>query len=108
MRSLIINGTSRISGSVEVGGNKNAVLPMIAATLLTREDVILHNVPAITDVDMMLKILTSLGAKIERSGSTVKINTASVTANEISRSLCSALRTWTSAICSVVQSLSKT
>ena len=93
MRSLIINGTSRISGSVEVGGNKNAVLPMIAATLLTREDVILHNVPAITDVDMMLKILTSLGAKIERSGSTVKINTASVTTNEISRSLCSALRT---------------
>ena len=93
MYSLIINGTGKISGTVEVGGNKNAVLPMIAATLLTKEDVILHNVPAITDVDMMLKILASLGAKIERSGSSVTINTASVTRNEISRPLCSALRT---------------
>ena len=93
MRSLIINGTSRISGSVEVSGNKNAVLPMIAATLLTEDDVILHNVPAITDVDMMLKILTSLGAKVERSGNSVSINTSGVTRNEISRPLCSALRT---------------
>ena len=93
MYSLIINGTSRISGTVEVGGNKNAVLPMIAASLLTKEDVVLHNVPAITDVDMMLKILASIGAKIDRSGSTVRINTASVTQNEISRPLCSALRT---------------
>ena len=93
MRSLIINGTSRIGGSVEIGGNKNAVLPMIAATLLTSEDVILHNVPAITDVDMMLKILSSLGARIERCGTSVTINTAGVTRNEISRPLCSALRT---------------
>ena len=93
MRSLIINGTGRISGTVEIGGNKNAVLPMIAASLLTKDDVTLHNVPAITDVDMMLKILTSLGAKIRRSGTTVTINTAGVTKNEISRQLCSALRT---------------
>ena len=93
MRSLIINGTGRISGTVEIGGNKNAVLPMIAASLLTKDDVILHNVPAITDVDMMLKILESIGAKIERSGTSVTINTASVTGNEISRPLCSSLRT---------------
>ena len=93
MRSLIINGTGRISGTVEIGGNKNAVLPMIAATLLTKDDVTLHNVPAITDVDMMLKILTTLGAKIKRKGSSVTINTAGVTKNEIPRHLCSALRT---------------
>ncbi|MBR4666217.1 MAG: UDP-N-acetylglucosamine 1-carboxyvinyltransferase [Lentisphaeria bacterium] len=93
MRSLIINGTGRISGTVEIGGNKNAVLPMIAATLLTKDDVTLHNVPAITDVDMMLKILTALGAKIRRKGSSVTINTAGVTKNEIPRNLCSALRT---------------
>jgi len=93
MRSLIINGTGRISGTVEIGGNKNAVLPMIAATLLTKDDVTLHNVPAITDVDMMLKILTALGAKVSRKGSSVTINTAGVTRNEIPRNLCSALRT---------------
>ena len=93
MRSLIINGTGRISGTVEIGGNKNAVLPMIAATLLTKDDVTLHNVPAITDVDMMLKILTALGAKIRRKGTSVTINTAGVTKNEIPRHLCSALRT---------------
>ena len=93
MRSLIINGTGRISGTVEIGGNKNAVLPMIAASLLTREDVVLHNVPSITDVDMMLKILASIGAEIERSGDSVTINTSRVTKNEISRALCSSLRT---------------
>lgn len=93
MRSLIITGASRIAGSVTVGGNKNAVLPMIAASLLTEEDVILHNVPAITDVDVMLGILKSLGAKISRCGSNVTINTAGVTRNTIPKALCSALRT---------------
>ncbi|MBO7146368.1 MAG: UDP-N-acetylglucosamine 1-carboxyvinyltransferase [Lentisphaeria bacterium] len=93
MRSLIINGTSRISGNVKIGGNKNAVLPMIAATLLTKDDVIMHNVPEILDVDMMLKILQTLGANVERSGNTVRINTSGVTKNEIPRNLCSALRT---------------
>ena len=94
MYSMIINGCSRISGSVEVSGNKNAVLPMIAATLLTEEDCVLHNVPAITDVEKMLQILESLGGKVDRCGNnTVRINTASVTGNVISRALCSSLRT---------------
>lgn len=93
MRSLIINGTSRIGGTVEVGGNKNAVLPMIAATLLTDEDVVLRNVPEITDVDMMLKILSALGAAVDRDGTTVRVNASGVTRNEIPKAMCSALRT---------------
>ncbi len=93
MRSLVINGTSRISGTVRVGGNKNAVLPMIAAALLTKDEVVMHDVPAITDVDVMLKIIAHLGAKVERSGSTVRIHAASITQNEIPKVLCSALRT---------------
>ena len=93
MRSLIINGTSRIGGTVEVGGNKNAVLPMIAATLLTDDDVVLRNVPEITDVDMMLKILSALGASVDRNGTTVRVNASGVTRNEIPKAMCSALRT---------------
>ena len=93
MRSLIINGTSLIGGTVEVGGNKNAVLPMIAATLLTDDDVVLRNVPEITDVDMMLKILSALGASVDRNGTTVRVNASGVTRNEIPKAMCSALRT---------------
>ena len=93
MRSLIINGTSRIGGTVEVGGNKNAVLPMIAATLLTDDDVVLRNVPEITDVDMMLQILSALGASVDRNGTTVRVNASGVTRNEIPKAMCSALRT---------------
>lgn len=93
MRSLIINGGSPISGTITVGGNKNAVLPMIAACLLTPEKVIIHNVPKISDVDVMLKTLEHLGAKVERSGNDVTVCCAKVKTNTIPRDLCSALRT---------------
>lgn len=93
MRSLIINGGAEISGNVTIGGNKNAVLPMIAASILTKEEIIMHDVPAISDADVMLKIIQHLGAKVTRSGKTVRINAKNITKSEIPKSLCSALRT---------------
>lgn len=93
MRSLVISGGAEISGNVTVGGNKNAVLPMIAASILTKEEIVMHDVPAISDADVMLKIIQHLGAKVTRSGKTVRINAKNITKSEIPRSLCSALRT---------------
>lgn len=93
MKSLIIEGPAKISGSIEVGGNKNAVLPMIAAAMLTDEQVILHNVPDIIDVANMLDLAACLGAKIERNGSTVSIQAQTITTSELPKSICSALRT---------------
>lgn len=56
MQSLKVEGSARIAGRVRIGGNKNAALPMIAALLLTDEEVVLDNVPDILDVRTMLDI----------------------------------------------------
>ena len=56
MSRLLIRGGKAVSGTHRVSGNKNAALPMIAASLLTSEPVTLHNLPAIADVDAMLEV----------------------------------------------------
>ena len=56
MSTLIIEGTRRLSGSVEVGGNKNAALPLLAACLLTTKECVLTNVPEIGDVEVMARL----------------------------------------------------
>ena len=66
MSSLIIRGGRRVSGTHRVSGNKNAVLPMIAASLLTSEPVTLTNVPDIDDVARMIEVAQSFGAKVTR------------------------------------------
>jgi UDP-N-acetylglucosamine 1-carboxyvinyltransferase len=65
MEKFIIQGGIPLSGEVTPSGNKNAALPLLAATLLTDEPVILHNVPAIRDVQDMRTLLESLGVQIE-------------------------------------------
>ncbi|MDD4183106.1 MAG: UDP-N-acetylglucosamine 1-carboxyvinyltransferase, partial [Candidatus Omnitrophica bacterium] len=55
---------STLSGEIAVSGSKNAALPIIAATILTDEDCILHNVPNLMDIRTMVKILEGLGKQI--------------------------------------------
>jgi len=74
MESLIIHGGTRLKGEVPISGAKNAVLPIMAAALLTREKCVIHNVPVLRDVGTMCRILASLGAKVERDGNTVTIH----------------------------------
>jgi UDP-N-acetylglucosamine 1-carboxyvinyltransferase len=66
--SFVIEGGHPISGRVRAAGNKNAVLPILAACLLTDEPVALSNVPHIRDVDTMLGLLEHLGAEAEWTG----------------------------------------
>ena len=66
MEKFIINGGIPLSGELTPSGNKNAALPLLAATLLTAEPIILHNVPNILDVKAMLQLLISLNVKIEQ------------------------------------------
>ncbi|MBX3065265.1 MAG: UDP-N-acetylglucosamine 1-carboxyvinyltransferase [Anaerolineae bacterium] len=63
---FVIEGGHRLNGSVKVGGNKNAVLKLMAACLLTDKPVTLRNVPDILDVQYMSDILRKLGATVER------------------------------------------
>ena len=64
MHEYIIEGGFPIHGTITASGNKNAALPCIAATLLSAEPVILHNIPEIEDTSVMLNILQSFGVKI--------------------------------------------
>ncbi len=63
MSSFLISGGHSLKGEIDVAGNKNAALPIIAATLLTDEDCLLENVPDISDVRAMLAIAEALGKK---------------------------------------------
>ena len=70
MSKLIIRGGCRISGTHRVSGNKNAALPMIAASLLTSDPVTLTNVPDIDDVGQMLEVAKGFGVKVARDAKT--------------------------------------
>src|SRR5881628_1604332 len=70
MSTLLIEGGRRLSGAVEVEGNKNAALPLLAACLLTADECVLTNVPRISDVEVMARLLLDLGGEVEGIGST--------------------------------------
>jgi UDP-N-acetylglucosamine 1-carboxyvinyltransferase len=65
MDKFIVKGGHSLSGSITPSGNKNAVLPILAATLLTNEPVTISNVPRIKDVEVMVNLLMSLGSRVE-------------------------------------------
>lgn len=73
MSVLRVQGGRRLEGAVTVGGNKNAALPLIVASLLTTEAVTLHNVPRISDVDVLLDLLAGLGSSIEGRGTSTLV-----------------------------------
>lgn len=62
---LIISGGNRLQGTVKIDGAKNSALSIMAATLLTKDACILRNVPRLTDVDIMAKVIRKLGVKVE-------------------------------------------
>jgi UDP-N-acetylglucosamine 1-carboxyvinyltransferase len=76
---FLIQGGHELKGSIEVAANKNAILPMMAASLLTEDDCVLRNVPGIADVFVMAELLRSVGARVEFVDSrTLLINTSQV------------------------------
>ncbi|MBI3850823.1 MAG: UDP-N-acetylglucosamine 1-carboxyvinyltransferase [Verrucomicrobia bacterium] len=78
MDSLMIKGGVPLRGEVTISGAKNAVLPIMAATLLTAEPCVIRRVPKLTDVEFMGQILTSLGAKVNLEGDTLRVQAEKV------------------------------
>ena len=93
MSTLIVKGGTIRGGEITVSGNKNAVLPMIAALMLTDEESVLTNVPDILDVHTMLDIAASLGAEYTFEKNTLRFCCKDVKTHVISRELCSRNRT---------------
>jgi UDP-N-acetylglucosamine 1-carboxyvinyltransferase len=73
MDKILVHGGYPLSGSIKVSGSKNSSLPILAATLLTREPCIVHGVPDLSDTHYMLQILAHLGAQVERASGTVSV-----------------------------------
>ncbi|MCD4750742.1 MAG: UDP-N-acetylglucosamine 1-carboxyvinyltransferase [Thermoanaerobaculales bacterium] len=91
--TYVVQGGAPISGVLKPGGNKNAALPMLAATLLAGDMVELSNVPAIRDVGVMLELLTDLGADISDLGhGRWSIDPSGVTKNVVNISLATEIR----------------
>lgn len=92
MNTFVIEGGRPLSGEITVAGNKNAALPMLAATLLTDEEVVLDNVPAIRDVGTMQAALEHLGADVARSPGRARVRTASLRSTAPDPEICRRMR----------------
>lgn len=92
MARLIIRGGKSITGTFRPLGNKNAVLPMLAASVLTDEPLTLDNVPQILDVENMLKLLAALGVVISRRGHSVTLCARGLHSTTLDSALCAKVR----------------
>jgi UDP-N-acetylglucosamine 1-carboxyvinyltransferase len=94
MEKLLIHGNPglRLKGEVRVSGAKNAVLPAIAASLLTSEEVRLSNVPRVKDVETILTLVADLGGSYSASGDTVSLRVPKIRSDEASYELVRAMR----------------
>ena len=93
MGQLHINGGIVPHGTVKVSGNKNAALPMLAASLLTDKIVTIRNMPDILDVQTMMDIIRALGGKVDFNNNTAVIDPSGVASSVIPRELCAKART---------------
>lgn len=92
MDAFQIKGGVRISGEVTASGSKNAALPILAACLLTDDEICLENVPDLRDINTMLKLLDHLGRKTVREGKNIIVRQGPLTANEAPYELVSKMR----------------
>jgi UDP-N-acetylglucosamine 1-carboxyvinyltransferase len=93
MTTLRIVGGRKLSGRVAVEGNKNSALPLLAACLLTDQECVLTNVPRIRDVEVLLELLTGLGATVDGIGtSTLRVRCATVKSDRPDPALVGRLR----------------
>jgi len=90
---FIIKGGQPIGGTFLPRGNKNAVLPMLAASVLTDQPIVLHNVPLINDVKVMLELLQTLGVEVALDDHTVTLCAKNLKTTELDRELCARVRT---------------
>lgn len=93
MAKYIIEGGVRLTGEVKISGNKNSVLPCMAACLLTEEEIVLTNCPQISDVKVFLEILKSLDVEVtENLNGEIKLRAKNVGSDILPRDLTSRLR----------------
>ena len=92
MEYLEINGSAKLGGEIDVHGAKNSVLPILAGTVLVNGESIIHNCPDLSDVGVTIDILRHLGARVERRGKTLAVNTWGIDKSYIPEEMMQELR----------------
>ena len=92
MSKFLITGGKPLEGTITVSGAKNAVLPILAASLMCAEPIQLDAAPDLLDVDVMNQIISALGATIERNGSSLKIHAREIKRIDVPYELVSQMR----------------
>lgn len=90
---FIVEGSRPLSGAIRPSGNKNAALPIVAATLLTDRPVTLENVPRIRDIETLVELVRTTGAEADWSGrNTLQIHAKTIKRGALDPALCARIR----------------
>jgi|GEM_PF-209518 UDP-N-acetylglucosamine 1-carboxyvinyltransferase len=92
MSKLMITGGTRLQGEIEVEGSKNAVLPILAASLLNGGESIIKNCPRLRDVEVMLGILKRIGCSVKMEGDVIVVNSSNIRETQIPVELAAEMR----------------
>ena len=92
MSEIIVNGGKKLYGGISVQGAKNSVLPVLAATVVCEKECVIHNCPALSDVETSLKILRALGCECQKDGDTVTVDSKGLCEYEIPDNLMREMR----------------
>ncbi len=92
MDKYVINGGHRLSGEIKIQGAKNAVLPVLAASVISGKVSTITNIPKLRDVDMMIKILDSIGAKTHIEGNVLTVDSSTIDKVEVPEELVREMR----------------
>jgi UDP-N-acetylglucosamine enolpyruvyl transferase len=92
MSKLIIKGGQRLKGEIFVDGSKNAVLPILAATILNENISVIKNCPRLKDVEIAIEILRNIGCKVKIEDSTVIVDSSTLNKTEIPVDLAAEMR----------------
>ena len=78
MKKIVVKGGNKLKGEVNIGAAKNSVLPIIAASILCEEDIIIENAPMLEDVFVICNLLKSLNCNLKIENNNIKINTKNI------------------------------
>ncbi|RCX16557.1 UDP-N-acetylglucosamine 1-carboxyvinyltransferase [Anaerobacterium chartisolvens] len=92
MSRIEVTGGQKLKGEITVEGSKNAVLPVLAATVLNGGINIIKNCPKLKDVEIMFEILKNIGCKVVVEGNMVIIDSSTISSTEISQELATEMR----------------
>ena len=107
VQKLVITGGKPLRGEIRASGAKNAALPLLAASLLTEEPMVFHNLPDLADVKTMLRLLEDLGCKVTRSDHAGTIEASNITSTEASYDLVKTMRASILVLCPLVARFGK-